>query len=454
MKLFGWKRDSFRFFGIKILRRKKVRLGVVYMFVGIVPIFFIYSPLEGISKDFSLKMPLNTQKMDERVKEVADKLPILTNTEITGRGLIILATEIYDMGGHTECIKNIVSAIPEHIRVKVLLTRIDSSFMYAPKKIKEIASYTIIDGVQYSGSEWKIKIYELFNKIMQDKPKTILSFIHMDDSFGAALLSMLKRAGINILYFNHGSHYPALGMSFADVILEGTETTEKITREQRGFKNTRIVGLPYLKEADLPNFSIEEVEDIRKKLTVNINNILTMSGATSYKFFNEEKTESLYFDMIKRLLNKNHNMIHVVITNPFNYAEKIKFDEIFSSSDLTSRVKILKNTPDYKILFKAADIFIDSFPISSALTQIDLLSLKVPNVVKINKENPIWTFHEYMPERYPYAFETIEGMECGIQDLIDNPSKRIAIKESNYKFFLDNYEGKKWIQHLLDLTND
>jgi hypothetical protein len=433
------------------VRKRETANGYLFLVFGIIPAFYIYDPLKNIKKNFSLHSSLDVGKLDQEIERIANKIPIrVPARKVKGDGVAILATEICDMGGHTECIKNMVTVMPSDIASVVYLTKIRDSERNAVNKIKEIRKRASIDGIQYNRKKWKAQARYLFNKIYNGKPRFVVSFLHMDDAFGAVLLSLLKRKGIKILYFNHGSHYPALGMRFADVILEGTKTTERITNTVRGHTNTLVVGLPYLRESSLPIYSDKEIVDERSRLCAAASMKITMSGASSYKFFDAGMSGSPYFEMIRRLLERNADLTHVLITNKFSPEERNVFDGIFGRSGVSDRIVFKEQSHNYKILFKCADVFIDSFPVSSALTQVDLISLGVPNVVKINRENPMWSFHEYMPENYPYAFADIAEMEQGIQELLDSPEKRRSIAEANYRFFLERYEGDAWVQRLLE----
>ena len=103
--------------------------------------------------------------------------------------------------------------------------------------------------------------------------------------------------------------------------------------------------------------------------------------------------------MIKRLLQQNEKLCHVIITNRMNTKEKEVIDALFADKDIKKRlITILPTTSDYKILFKCADVFIDSFPIFGALTQIDLISMRIPTVVKINLKNPFAVFSRIYAE--------------------------------------------------------
>lgn len=136
-----------------------------------------------------------------------------------------------------------------------------------------------------------------------------------------------------------------------------------------------------------------------------------------------------------------------IIDNIFSYAEEER-----------KRLIITPLSKDYEKFFQAADLYIDSFPVSSALTQIDLMRLKVASIVKINKEKPEWSFHEYMPPNYPYMFESVEDFKNGIIDLLDNPQRREALINENYNYWLNTYESncvkQKYIKYMNEILDD
>jgi len=443
------KRGKFKILGITILRVKELRGGSLYLLFGI-PIFFTHCPFNSVRMDLLLNDSLDTKHLDRKILSIVNEIPTFMENSASVDGIVILASELYDSGGHTECIKNIVSGMPEQCKMTLLLTRKDWTLDNC-MKAREIAKYSEICGVEYHGARWRKQLTQMFGNIVTLSPKAVVVFIHMDDVFGASLLAMLKKhTDIKILFFNHASHYPALGMSFCDLILEGTATTEAITKEQRGFDNTRVIGLPCLPESELPTFSADEIMAKRKQLGIPEGGICTMSGAASYKFFDNGR--SPYFEMIKRLLQRNENLFHVVITD-MSKNERGIVDIIFADSS-KNRLIVIPASPDYRILFKCADVFIDSFPVSSALTQIDLISMRIPNVVKRNSENPLWDFSEYMPVNYRYAFEDVTDMEQGIEDLLQSAIERNKVADENYTYFLNNFEGVKWCKNLIDLIEE
>lgn len=454
MKLFGWCRDKYRFMGIRAVRRKRVGNGVLFLFLCLIPVLYISSKIIYIQNKFARNKNFNTKHIDDDIRNAVRGLSVV-HAGPSDKSVVILASEIYDVGGHTECIKNIILSWPNDWKTAIFLTRLTASQHYAAHNFDFLSQRAHVSGIDFKDMFlYKRKLYSAYKQIIAMCPRIVLAFTHPDDIFGAMLLCMLQKSGIKILFYNHMSHGATLGMSFADLILEGTATTAEITRVQRGFNNTAVVGLPYLPLRCLPKFSDDDISRMRQKLGAGPDNILTISGADVYKFFDMDNNTSPYFEMIRTLLERNPNMRHVMLTDKLNITQQNILHHIFAETDVGQRLHIIPRTLDYKIIFKCADVFIDSFPVSSALTQIDLISLGVANVIKINRENPMWTFHEYMPENYPFAFDNVPDMINGIEKLMYDEKLRHEIAESNYQFFIDNYEGTKWCKKLLGLMND
>jgi hypothetical protein len=285
---------------------------------------------------------------------------------------------------------------------------------------------------------------------MEFEPKAIFVFTHNNDVFSTELLAMLKKwTKIKIFYSDICSHQFSIGMSFADLILEAMPSTVFITQKYRGFKNTSMNWICHLPLEKLPVIADSEVLEMRKKI-LPPNALCTVSGAAAYKFF--ENDESPYLEMIERLLSKNENLYHILITE-FTPRHKDIFDSIFRNSAAKNRIKLLNFTPNFRLLFKCADIFIDSFPVSSAFTMIDLMSLKVPFAAKKNRDNIAFSFHEYLTPGYPYMFDNAQEMEAGIEDLLFSKERREQIAEMNFEHFLNFFEGKKYAGRLIDLAN-
>lgn len=94
--------------------------------------------------------------------------------------------------------------------------------------------------------------------------------------------------------------------------------------------------------------------------------------------------------------------VRAIILSNFNSEQTELIENIFSDSSARERLVLSPLSTTYELSFICADVFLDSFPVSAALTMVDLMRLRVPAVVKINRKNILWSFHEYQRPDYPY----------------------------------------------------
>lgn len=398
----------------------------------------------------------DTRHLDNEVKKFVD---LNFEKEFMGETnknrVAILATTFYDSGGHTECVRRLVSNLSSDYEFKVFLSRKLESYSLAPNKTKLIQEHATIDGFHSPHLEFKTAVNLIFNLIKEYAPKVIFVYMNMDDYHSAAILALIKKyTNIKIIYCNHGSHYPAIGFSFADLVLVAMQSTHYIDKNYRKCDKHCIVEMLSDKVEDIKYFSDKEIAEKKEELGISSNDYCTMSGGDSYKFF--ENGESPYFEMIKSLLLKESKLKHIVLLSitRLTQGEKAIINNLFSDPHLRERLILLPLTNDYEILFQCCDVFIDSFPVSSALTQIDLMKFKKPTVIKINSENVLLSFHEYMPKNYPYMFDNIDDMTKGILKLLYSKEEQQKVIEMNYQHYLETFEGNVVKQKYIDLIEN
>jgi hypothetical protein len=402
------------------------------------------SELYRIKYNFANNELFDNRALDKEIERFALRLDIKkTENKTELDNVAFFATVLYDYGGHSVLIRNILRNISKNINTKLFLTRKKQSMKIAKRRTHEIAACSEIDGVDFYFINEKKLVRQMFNKIMAFSPKTVFAFINMNDVFAVAVLALLKKhTDIKILFMNFAAHHPSLGMSFADLILEMSPANAFVTQKYRGFANICVTWLVGENE--------EHINEIKTELNIPENHLCSMTGCASYKLLNGNS--SPFLEMIYRLLKRNKNLCHVLITDLNGKLKRI-IDSIFEDSETRKRLIVLNFVSDYKPLFKNADIFIDTFPISNDLTMIDLMSLKIPFVFMINRENIAQSFNEFAPPEYPYAFDNVVDFERGAEKLLFDKQEQNKIAKINYEHFLRFFEGKKATQRILDLIN-
>lgn len=447
MNLFRWQKNKLKMGKITILKVRHSH-GIFIYSVCNIPVWISRTRLSILIEDVKNNKKFDMREFDRRVEYFIQQMnlqKILTNQH----RIAILATELYDMGGHTKCLRDLAGFLSSSYSETLFLTQGDTSGQSAPKAMEDIAKHAAISINNIRHIRWKKDITELFYRMYTFNPKVVFVFIHPDDVYGCLLLAMMKKyTNIKIFYCPHASHYPNMGLSFADLSLEGMPVTAYITQKFRKFKKTHIIGMASKRLDDFPAFTPESVMAKRRELGIYEHELCTMSGGSSYKFFDTAGSE--YFLMIKKLLKRNPQVKHIVLSD-FNTNQRKIISSIFSDFRDSDRLILLPVTSQYELVFSCADVFIDSFPVSSALTMIDLMRLKVPAVVKINQQNALWSFHEYQRNGYPYMFETVEGVLEGTEKLLGSAEERKRVAESNYQYYLEKYEGNACKKHLVEL---
>ena len=453
-KIIRWEDYKLKFFNISLFKISKNNTGIGFYLFRI-RLLQLNNKIQKLSTEIKDNTNFDMKPFDKKIEE-SIKAPKIIYDNFSKDKIAYLATELYNTGGHTKCLESQIKSLFLEYSQCLFLSKMTSSINNAENIIKNIEKYSQVDGVDENYLFFEKEVYNLYKKIIEFGAKTLFVYIHPNDILGTAVLSLIKRTStINIIFFNHASHYPNLGMSFADLILEGLPSAERITHERRILNNTAIIGLQSKKQNETIYLTDKEKQSLRNDLKIKENEEVTISGGASYKFFEEDN--SPYFEMIKEILSKQNNLKHIIMTK-LKKSEKKIVDKIFKNSEEKSRLIFLPLSDDYEKYFQIADLYIDSFPVSSALTQIDLMRLKVPTAVKINTENPEFTFHEYMPKNYPYMFTTVKEMEQGIIELLNNNQKRKEIAQYNYNFWLNTYEEEiikdKYINFINNLSNE
>lgn len=427
---------------MKFFKIKERNQYYVYKFLGIT--FYKKKKFLGdIKAEFKKNKSFNCLEFDKKIADVVDctfaKKNFQKNT-INPNRIAFLATEFGDMGGHTECVRSLTQLLSEKYEIKTFLTKINRSYQSAPTKMALIAKNSQIWGInQDSETNLPKKLKDLFDEINRFSPKVIFVFMHMDDCLACALLYILhKNTDIKIIYNNHGSHWPALGFLFADAVTFQLPATQWVNQNYRGIDKGINLNLSDDRKKDIINLGREEIMKIRHKLNIADDEFFSLSGASSYKFF--DNNHSPYFEMIKDLLAKEPKLKHVVITK-LSQEEKKIVNHIFYKSPERKRLKFINFTPEYSRIFQSCDVFIDSFPIGSALTHVELMKHKKVSVVKINSENALFSFHEFFPKDYPYMFTSVEKMEEAILYLLHNKKEIRKTGQKLWQHFLTTFEG-------------
>ena len=304
MKIFKWEDYKFKIFNLTLFKLGKKKDGINF-YIFFIPIIKFRNKFSLLSEEIKANKNFDMSYFDEKISSMVENRKE-ENIFFDKKKIAYLATELYDVGGHTKCLSSQIKSLHQDYEQCLFLTKMTSSLKNAPKSIDKLKDHTKIKGINENLLFYKKQIKKLYKNIIEFGAKNIFVYIHPDDILATAALALIKKnTNINIIFFNHASHYPNLGMTFADLILEGTPSTEKVTNNERHLFNCKVIGLQSKKNGETIYLSNAEKIEIKRNLGIKENELVTMSGGASSKFF--ENNTSEYFEMIKSILTKQKN---------------------------------------------------------------------------------------------------------------------------------------------------
>ena len=449
-------------FGFEIYRTVLVNDCVQHYCLGL-PIWFSHSPCSVLWHKADAFKDFNTRALDKEVQKLAHSLPF--NPPVpekpTRRRIAYLATELYETGGHSKLVRDSAYLLNGAAEQKLFLVRLfTTKRQYASGLLSQLERIMPIFGIDafwtILNTHWSFKknVTTIASAILRYNPTTLFVYSHPNDSRAVAILALVKRhSKIRIAYVPHASHRPNLGITLADIVPNALPSVTKFYESNLNFTNiceSRSFLLTRLNDSA----SIDDAHKAQLKTDIGIPTgaPCTMSGASSFKFF-ENDGSSPYFNLIKRLLERNPDVYHVILSN-FSPWQQEAIDAIFGSSPSRARLLFQPFRTDYRDVFSCATVFIDSFPMSSALTMVELMQLKVPYVVKINRQNSLLSFHEYQQDGFPYMYESDEQLLLGVETLLRDGTERKRIANSNLAFFKETYSEDACRNALLKLIDE
>jgi hypothetical protein len=264
-------------------------------------------------------------------------LPDFTGNEAR---TILIASALYDSGGHARVVLNWMKAFKEYGQHRLLITRL-ATIGYR----RYLEEHRILYHLCASGG------IELINEILvycADAQRIVLH-THPDDIITAIAARILGKSGKTIIFFNHADHVFSFGLSAATVVCEISRYGIELNKRTHRVKDYSYLGIPidcFSRCADSSSPAGKE------------QNKTVFSGGPSYKY---APGESCFSDLIDNVLEQRHD-VSFLLAGPTGkeswwievkerWGNRIQFLGVLSHSHYLERLA-------------KADVYVDSFPIS------------------------------------------------------------------------------------------
>lgn len=347
----------------------------------------------------------------------------------------ILATRTYDSGGHTECILRLMDFLADFKLYYIERNPVCSNPDRDSGKLKSLAERAETSLMTLERDSGRA-VSELYEAIVSTNAGNVVSFIHPQDAVSAGVLGLLKEyTSIHIIYNVHADHLLNLGLSFADVVLVGRQASQKALA--RYLSRPPIISSVAPCYARTFTFDENDVREEKRKLGLSDDHYVTLTGCPAYKIFKDPDLP--YWRLIKRLLTVEPKLKHIFISS-LTVGQRRALEALFSDSPgLLERIIFLEPGARFPLYINVADLFIDSFPMGSALTHIDVIREKRPTIIKINDDDPFLSFQDYLYDGYEYCCHTPDEMFDSILYLLHNPNVRAEVGRKVFQFSEERY---------------
>jgi glycosyltransferase involved in cell wall biosynthesis len=306
-----------------------------------------YANLYGEIRTFNHDGVYADNEVEQHIESLVTKTGSINTQALSaarGEGVLILATRLYDYGGHTKVLLTWLELMKDVLPHKLAIT--SSLTEHTQTHIRKLAVEIV--KIPSSGLDTVAAILDAakgFNRIVL--------MTHPQDIVSVVAARILAASGYQLIFYNHADHLFTFGIGAAHTVCEISAYGESINQRTKRVKGASVrLGVP-LKRVDLTTMPLPE-----DMLSLEGCKVI-LSAGSSYKYKPDEAF--IFADFIDRLLARR-NDVKVVLVGPTGQEawwkeRRVRWNE---------RVLFCGTLPqsEYMKVLKLADIYVDSYPVT------------------------------------------------------------------------------------------
>ncbi len=258
--------------------------------------------------------------------------------------ILHVATSLHEVGGHTRLLLNWLKNDSEREQ-KVIITR----------QLERNLPFDLIEAHQLDKSVFKALNDEssIITKAVELRElgqnfDLVFLHIHPDDIIPLIAFSVENLPPVALV--NHADHIFWIGSSVTDVLVQIRESNMQMDKQRRGIQNQAFLPIPFSK---IPKTNSDEYKRSRDKLGIRSDSILMLTIGDEYKY--QPIGENNFLKGIENVLNNYPNAFLLVIG--------VSADSPLAKLHFHKQIKFLGLIKDTSLYEKAADIYIEGFPL-------------------------------------------------------------------------------------------
>lgn len=361
--------------------------------------------------------------------------PKLARFRKRGNGLeniVHIITESYSTGGHTRAMMNLIDMTKDQYNNYVIFT----NQLNPPSLVRDYLGRNKIEYATLSETpSLVVKSIEL-RYLCENFADRIVLHIHMDDPVPSVAFS--GDFDIPVLLFNHADHLFWIGNNVSDTVLNIRPVALELSNLRRTGKRNELLPIPIGIRKRI------EKRLARQEVGIPPNKIVIATMASDYKFtpFGQFSITGL----IEKIMGVyGQNLVFIAIgAVPGGNLQPLK-------EKLGDKV-ILKGPVDSpNAILSAADIYMDSFPLSSTTSALDAAALGLPVFSLRNPSNPLFGLNDISFLRYPEVSVNFEEAFDRIRPMIEDTRYREELGISMQESVMSDHSSDKWVRKASEL---
>ena len=336
-----------------------------------------------------------------------------------------VASEIYDTGGHTRAILNWIGNSKTQYNNLLVLTRNTVIRPFISSFLKRYHITTI--GLDNEKNNI-LDIASNLRAIAKAWPDYIILHTHPDDVI--PLLAFSDFEGPPILLFNHADHVFWLGSKISDSILNIRKEGLDLSVERRNTINNFMLPLPLLKKERNEHKLIDKSIMRSKKIILTI--------ASDYKYTPLENYNFSYF--FEKFLEKKIDvgLIAIGASRTGNLSRLHK--------KFPNRILLIPATSNIQQFLSVADIYVDSFPMSSLTSYLEAGIQGIPVLGVKNHIVPFLSAMDpaFESASFPIFLNSLKDLENELEYLIDDPKEEEERGNKIREAIIKTHCGEEW----------
>lgn len=295
--------------------------------------------------------------------DLAKKIKVdISNINYNKNSILHIMSEGYKTGGHTRVVERWIENAPKSQTHSVIFTRKNfSKLKVLENNVKNKNGEYISLGNDLSLEEKAVKLRKLAIKY-----EYVVLHTHMEDPLPIIAFGV-EEFTRPVLLYNHASHMAWLGKSIADLVLD-IENEDEVTKVKRKIYDTYFLGVPSKKIS----LKIANKIEVRKKLNLPLDKkiIVTSGGEARYRTI----CGNSFTDYLKEIMDEDTYCYVIGVKAKSKEWKKIKKE----TNNRVITLGFIDFEKGFLEYLKAADLYLDSYPLCGGTAMIDAISSGTP----------------------------------------------------------------------------